>query len=138
MWRTIDQMKNDATSRKAGTNKFSSKARLKSFGYAFKGLAYFFRTQHNTWIQLVIAAIAVALGFYLKISSSEWCWIISCIGFVFVAELFNTAIETLTDLVSPDYNEKAGRVKDVAAGAVLIASITAAVVGLMIFIPKIM
>jgi diacylglycerol kinase (ATP) len=119
------------------TNKFSSKARLKSFAYAFKGLSYFFRTQHNTWIQLVIAAVAVALGFYLHISSSEWCWISASIGFVLVAELFNTAIETLTDLVSPVFNEKAGRVKDVAAGAVLIASLTAAVIGAIIFIPKI-
>ena len=117
-------------------NKFSAHARAKSFVYAFNGLLYFFRTQHNTWIQAAAAAVAVGLGYYLRISANEWCWIIFCIGFVFAAELFNTAVETLVDLVSPGFNEKAGRVKDVAAGAVLIASLTAAAIGGMIFIPK--
>jgi diacylglycerol kinase len=117
-------------------NKFSAHARLKSFAFAFKGLAFFFRTQHNAWIQLGTAAVAVALGFWLGISPNEWLWIIFSIGFVFAAELFNTAIETLADKVSPGYDEKIGKVKDLAAGGVLVASLSALMIGLIIFVPK--
>lgn len=118
-------------------NKFSSKARIKSFSFAFSGLKYFFLTQHNSWIHFVAAVVAIAAGYYFNISSGDWRWIIFCIGFVFAAELFNTAIESLTDLVSPQQNEMAGRVKDIAAGTVLVAAITAALIGLVIFIPRI-
>ena len=117
--------------------KFSVKARAKSFVFALSGIKYFFSTQHNSWIQVAAAAAAVALGYFLKINSSEWCWVIFCIGSVFTAEIFNTAIEALTDLVSPGKNETAGRVKDLAAGGVLMVSITAAVIGCVIFGPKI-
>lgn len=118
-------------------NKFSVKARVKSFVYAISGIKYFFRTQHNSWIQLAAAVIAIALGYYFEITTNEWCWIIFCIASVLAAELFNTSIEKLTDLVSPERNETAGRVKDLAAGAVLIVSIAAAVIGAMIFLPRI-
>ena len=97
-----------------------------------------FRTQHNSWIQAGIAAIAVFLGFYLKISRIEWMFIIICIGLVFMAEIMNTAIETLVDLVSPEKNEKAGRIKDLAAGSVLVISIMALITGLVIFLPKLL
>ena len=118
-------------------DKFSTKARIKSFGYAFKGLAYFFRTQHNSWIQGAAAIAAIALGYFLKINLQEWLWIIFSIGSVFAAELFNTAIEALTDLVSPEKNETAGRVKDLAAGGVLMVSFTSLLIGILIFGPKI-
>ena len=137
MLNTIKQMDKDVKSRKAAkTNKFSVKARANSFVYALSGIKYFFKTQHNSWIQLTAATAATAAGFNFKINTGEWCWIISCIGAVFAAELFNTAIEALTDLVSPGRNEIAGRVKDLAAGAVLVTSIIALVIGLMIFVPK--
>ena len=118
--------------------KFSVKARAKSFVFALSGIKYFFSTQHNSWIQVAAAAAAVALGYFLKINSSEWCWIIFCIGAVFTAEIFNTAIEALTDLVSPGKNEIAGRVKDLAAGGVLLTSITSLIIGVIIFLPRIL
>ncbi len=117
---------------------FSFRRRMQSFGFAFKGIAFAFKTQHNLWIHLVAAIMAVGAGLLLNISRTEWLVIIFAIGFVMAAELVNTAIEHLVDLASPEWNEKAGRIKDVAAGAVLIAAITALLTGLVIFIPKIL
>ncbi len=117
--------------------KFSIKERIKSFGYAFQGLFYAIRTQHNLWIQVFASIVVIALGLIYNISLAEWLFIIFAIGFVIVAELFNTAIETLADIVSPEINKKAKITKDVAAAAVLISSITALLIGLLIFIPRI-
>jgi diacylglycerol kinase (ATP) len=108
----------------------------KSFGYAFKGFVYACRTQLNLRIHLVITGIALLSGWYLKISTSEWLWILLCIAIVITAELLNTAIETLTDLVSPSFNIKAGHVKDIAAAAVTITALFAVITGCIIFIPK--
>lgn len=108
----------------------------KSFTYAFKGWHSAFKTQLNFRVQCFFAVAAVALGFYLKISTNEWLWISLNITLVLFAELINTALETLVDLVSPGYNEKAGMVKDIAAGAVTIAAINAALSGIYIFAPK--
>jgi diacylglycerol kinase (ATP) len=108
-----------------------------SFGYAFKGLAYATKSQLNFRIHLFAAVIAIALGFALNIAASEWLWIALSIAIVLLAELTNTGIETLTDLVSPGYNEKAGHVKDICAGAVVIAALFALITGLIIFVPKI-
>ena len=108
-----------------------------SFGYAFKGLAYATKSQLNFRIHLFAAVIAIALGFALNITTNEWLWIALSIAIVLLTELTNTGIETLTDLVSPDYNEKAGHVKDICAGAVVIAAVFALVTGLIIFVPKI-
>jgi diacylglycerol kinase (ATP) len=119
-------------------NRFSTRARWKSFGYAFRGLVYFFRTQHNAWIQLGAAVAVVTLGSWLGLSQGEWLWIAVSIGFVFVAEMFNTAVEMLADKVSPGYDEKIGKVKDVAAAGVLVASLTALAIGSIIFLPKLM
>lgn len=116
---------------------FSPQKRARSFVYAFKGIFYMMRTQHNFWIQMVIGILTIVLGFVLKISLMEWCLVILSIGMVLGAETFNSAVEALTDLVHPDHDPKAGLVKDLAAGAVLITAIVAAAVGLMIFIPKI-
>ncbi len=109
---------------------------LRSFGYAFKGIGYAAATQLNFRIHLITTCIAVFMGFALNISVNQWHWIILCIALVLIAELFNTAIEFLTDLVSPDYNELAGHVKDVSAGAVLVTAFFAIVTGAIIFIPK--
>jgi diacylglycerol kinase (ATP) len=108
----------------------------KSFGYAFKGLAYAYGTQLNFRIHLVLTAIALLLGWYLHISTNEWLWIALCVTIVLSAELLNTAIETLTDMVSPGYHPKAGHVKDIAAAAVTITAIFALIVGCIIFIPR--
>ncbi|MFD1257169.1 diacylglycerol kinase family protein [Mucilaginibacter terrae] len=109
---------------------------IRSFGYAFKGIGYAIATQLNFRLHLVAMLAAVMLGFALHISANEWQWIMLCITLVLVAELFNTAIETLTDLASPGYNEKAGRIKDLAAGAVVITALFALINGLIIFLPK--
>jgi diacylglycerol kinase len=109
---------------------------IRSFGFAFKGLRYAAATQPNFRIHLVWAFIAVMLGFALHIAFAEWQWIMLAIALVLVIELLNTGIETLTDLVSPDYNEMAGRVKDVCAGAVVIAALFALITGIVIFLPK--
>jgi len=111
--------------------------RAKSFGYAFKGIGYALKTQHNIWIHYLLAIAVLAFGFWLNVNQTEWILLVFAIGFVLVSELFNTAIEVLVDLVSPEQNPKAGLTKDIAAGAVLVAAITAASIGLIIFIPKI-
>lgn len=109
---------------------------MRSFGYAFKGIGYAAATQLNFRVHLLATITAVFMGIWLKISGEEWRWIILCIALVLVVELLNTAIEILTDLVSPMYNAKAGHVKDVAAGAVVITAIFALITGLLIFVPK--
>jgi diacylglycerol kinase len=113
------------------------KKRLDSFKFAFAGIRDLFKTEPNAIIHLIAAIIAVALGFFFSISKMEWCFVVFSIAIVFSAEAFNTAIEHLTNLVSPDYNELAGKTKDAAAAAVLFAAIGSAVVGLVIFLPKI-
>lgn len=119
-------------------NKFSIKARLKSFLYAFNGLKILFKTEHNVWIHSVSAFIAIIMGFQFKLSIFEWCFIALAIGIVFVAEIINTSIEYLTDFVSPQMDERAKKVKDLAAAAVFISSITSLAIGILIFLPKMM
>lgn len=116
--------------------KFSFRKRAKSFGYAGKGLKSFIMKEHNAWIHSAATILVVLAGILLHISIHEWIIIIICIGGVFSAEAFNTAIERLVNLVSPDYNKTAGDVKDIAAGAVLIWAIATAIIGMIIFVPK--
>jgi diacylglycerol kinase (ATP) len=118
--------------------RFSIKERFKSFGFAIEGLGAFFITQHNAWIHLFAAAAAVFLGFYFDLSSDKWCWIIAAIAIVFIAEMFNTALEFLSDIVSPNLHPQIKKVKDVSAAAVLIAAIAALMIGLMVFLPEVM
>ncbi len=116
---------------------FSIKERLKSFGYAIAGLKFMFFSQHNFLIHIVLAAIAVLLGFMLNISSIEWVAIIIVISLVISAEILNTAIEEIVNFISPQKNKKAGIIKDLAAGAVLVLSMGALITGIIIFLPKI-
>jgi len=109
---------------------------MRSFGYAFKGIKYAAKTQLNFRIHLVAMLTAIFMSSALHISINEWYWIMLCITLVLVVELLNTAIETLTDLVSPEYNVKAGHVKDVAAGAVVLTALFALITGITIFLPK--
>ncbi|MFC5270958.1 diacylglycerol kinase family protein [Adhaeribacter terreus] len=113
------------------------KKRINSFGYAFKGIWAAFWYEPNMKLHLLGAAEAIFLGWFFEINNAEWIWITLAIGLVWMAEIFNTAVEKLTDLVSPEYNELAGRVKDLAAGAVLISAITALVIGLLVFWPHV-
>jgi diacylglycerol kinase len=111
---------------------------IKGFGYAFSGLAYTFKSQLNFKVHVSIAILVAISGYCFKLSSSEWLWIIASVGLVLMTELINTAIEQLVDLVSPEIHPKAKIIKDAAAGAVLVAAITAAGIGLVIFIPKLL
>jgi diacylglycerol kinase (ATP) len=117
--------------------KFSIEARLRSFVYAFHGLANAFRHEPNIRIHSVAAIAAITLGFILHISANEWLAVIIVIAGVIASEIFNSAIEGLTDLLSPEISKKAGVIKDMAAGAVSIAALGALIVGLLIFLPKV-
>ncbi len=107
------------------------------FAYAAKGLAEAIRTQFNIRFHFVATLVAVAMSFYFSLSIIEWSFIILAIAIVWIAELLNTAIEYVTDFVSPEYNDIAGKVKDIAASAALVAAIASASIGMIIFIPKI-
>ena len=115
--------------------KFSLRRRLLSFKYAFKGIFLLLKNEHNAWIHALAAILAIGLGFYFEIYRNEWIAVVFLIGFVFSSEAFNSAIELLVDKISPDYNETAGNIKDLAAGAVLFAAIAAAIAGFVIFAP---
>jgi diacylglycerol kinase (ATP) len=116
----------------------SWRARFVCFGHASRGIGVHLATQANARVHAVASVAAVLIGLWLGLSSVEWSVIVGAIGLVWVAETFNTAIEFLVDLVSPAHHPIAGRVKDVAAGAVLLAAVTAAVIGLIIFGPKLL
>jgi diacylglycerol kinase len=115
--------------------RFSFSNRCQSFKSACKGLFIVFRTQHNAWIELVASALVIAAGFSFKITTIEWLAIVFSICIVIVTEIINTSIEYLTNLVSPTYNEIAGKVKDIASAAVLFASIISIIVAIIIFFP---
>ena len=109
----------------------------KSVGYALQGIRTFYTTQYNAKIHLGFTLAVLVAGLLLSISVTDWCLLILAMGMVWSAEAANTALEFLTDLVSPDYHPLAKKAKDVAAGAVLLASIAAALVGLLVFIPAV-
>ena len=111
------------------------KKRIKSFGYAFKGITSLLKKEHNAWIHCLAIVVVTLAGIHFGITRTEWCIVCLCFSMVLAAEGFNTAIERLVDLVSPDFHPIAGDVKDVAAGAVLICAIAAAIIGMIIFIP---
>ena len=110
---------------------------LQSFGYAWKGIKTAFVSERNMKIHVFISVLVIVMGFVLQISMTEWLFCILCMGLVFCAELFNTAIETLTDRFSPDKDPLAGRTKDLSAGAVLLSAIISVIIGVIIFLPKI-
>jgi diacylglycerol kinase (ATP) len=110
---------------------------IKGFSYAWNGLIYAFSTQINFKFHVFAGFLAICLGLYINLNYAEWLWISSAILIVLIVELLNTAIEILVNLVSPEYNPKAGIVKDISAAAVLITAFFAMVVGLFIFVPKI-
>lgn len=107
------------------------------FKNAFRGLRVLSATTRHLWVHVFFTVLAVVFGFCFNISSFEWIVIIFSIGFVFVTEAVNTAIEIDIDLTSPEYHPYARDTKDVAAGAVLLSVFTAVTVGLIIFLPKI-
>lgn len=115
---------------------FTFRKRIRSFRYAFNGIRLLITKEHNAWIHCFAAICVVIAGVILGLSRMEWVAVVIVIGAVLAAEAVNSSIEALADLVSPEYNEAIKRTKDLAAGAVLLMAIAAAIVGLIIFIPK--
>lgn len=114
---------------------FSLRDRLKSFHYAFNGLWHVVRTQHNAWIQMGVAFTVVVFGFWVQLSLADWKWLVATITLVWMAEVMNTAVEELSNVVSPDYHEGIKIAKDVAAAAVFVCACGAVIMGGLIFIP---
>ena len=117
--------------------KFSLSKRLKSFKYAFNGLKILFREEPNAKIHLFAAICVLIAGFAFRISGGEWIAVVLCIGLVIALEALNSAIENIADFVSSEKHEAIKKVKDLAAGAVLVGAIASAIVGLVVFLPKI-
>lgn len=115
---------------------FTLSKRIRSFKYAFNGIRLLITTEHNAWIHCFAAVAVVVAGCFAGLSAGEWIAVVFAIGLVLAAEAFNSSIETLADLVCPGYDEAIKRTKDLAAGAVLILAMAASVVGMIIFIPK--
>lgn len=111
--------------------------RKDAFRYAFRGIGMLFSNEAHAKIHLTAAILVIAAGIILEISLHEWCLISLCIGGVFTAEAFNTAIERLADAITKERNPLIGAAKDIAAGAVLLFVFAAIATGLIIFLPKI-
>lgn len=112
--------------------------RLKSFKFAFNGIRILFADEHNALIHLAAAILVIIAGIAFKISILEWAAIFLSIGLVFTSEAINTSIEKLSDFVSPEKRSSIKEVKDLASAGVLISAITALIIGLIVFVPKIL
>ena len=117
--------------------KFSIKKRIKSFAYAFAGLKVLFREEHNSWIHATAAVLAIAMGFIFRISPMEWIAIVIVIGMVFSAEIINSSLERTADFVKAERDDRKRDIKDLGAAAVLVCAMSALIIGLIIFVPKI-
>lgn len=139
-------MKNEAknVTIKSSTHKWyhsdmeSKHSLFKSFGFAFEGLKAAVIKGRNFKIQLTIGTLAVILGVILKLNFAEWLDLVIIIILVLILELVNTSIEAIVDMVSPEIQEKAKLAKDVAAATVLVASIGSIIIGVLLFLPKLL
>lgn len=113
------------------------RSRVKSFVHAGRGVALLLGTQRNARIHLLATVLVVAAGFYFRVPPAEWVFLTLAMGLVWAAEGANTAIEFLADRVSQEHDERIGRAKDIAAGGVLLAAIAAAVIGFLVFGPRV-
>ena len=109
--------------------------RIIAIKYAAKGFWILITSEHSIIAQISIAIIMAVIGFLMQISATEWLFQIMAIGLILVAESLNTAIEKMADFIHPNYHERIGFIKDIAAGAVFFAAITAIAIGLIIYIP---
>jgi diacylglycerol kinase (ATP) len=117
---------------------FTLRARARSFVYAWRGIVYLVRSQHNARIHAAATLAVGAAGFLLRLERAEWCAVILAMTLVWTAEALNTAVEFLADEVSAAHRELIGKAKDAGAGAVLLSSVGAAAVGLIVFAPKLL
>jgi len=113
------------------------KNRIKSIGYALRGALLLIRTESSIKLQVFIALLVTAAGFYYELSATEWILQILAIALVLGIEGLNTAVEKMSDFVQPEYDKKIGFIKDISAGAVMLVSIAASIIGLIIYLPKI-
>ncbi|MEM9831990.1 MAG: diacylglycerol kinase family protein [Bacteroidota bacterium] len=118
------------------SKKFSLLDRIRSFRHAIDGLRALFKEEHNARVHLIVTILVLVLGAIFNISATEWLIIILTIGFVFVTEILNTAIEDIADFISPQRDNRIKQIKDFGAAAVLLSAITAVVIGIIIFLPK--
>ncbi|MDR9399232.1 diacylglycerol kinase family protein [Salibacter sp.] len=119
------------------TKPFSVRARIRSFSFAIQGIKTLFREEDNAKVHVLTAVIVIIGGFYFDISHVEWMLIAIAIGFVLVTEIVNTALENICDYLTEETDPLIKRIKDLSAGAVLISALTAIVIGLIVFIPRI-
>ena len=111
--------------------------RINSFRFAFRGIYFFFKNEIHAKIHLLAVFVTSIAGFFFHISTTEWCLILLCFSIVLATEMINSAVENLVDLISPGIHPLAGKAKDLAAGAVLMAAIIAVIIAAIIFVPKI-
>lgn len=126
------------TNDSAAPPRFTIQARARSFGYAASGLRQLVAREHNAWIHLTATITAAAAGLALRLSTSDWCWLVVAAALVWMAEAVNTAVEALCDHLHPGVHPAIGRVKDLAAGAVLVAATGAALIGALTFLPRLL
>lgn len=117
---------------------FSFKKRVKSFGYAFQGIAALIRDEHNSRIHVCVMLAVVMAGMFFGITANEWSLVCICFGMVLMAEAMNSAIEAIADMVMPDRHPLIKKAKDVAAAGVLFTAMAAVAVGLIIFMPYVL
>ena len=108
-------------------------ARLSSIGYALAGIRSLFKSEPNVWIHLMATIIVIAIGIFRSLNKIEWCFLIVAISLVWITEALNTAIEKLSNKVSPQFHPLIKQVKDISAGAVLLAALFAIIIGCMVF-----
>ena len=118
--------------------KFSLLDRLHSCRHAARGFRILITEEHNARLHVAAAIMAITLGIVLKISATEWLFISFAIGIVFITEILNTAMENLSDHVSPEENELIGKVKDLGALAVMVSAVMAVITGGIVFLPRIL
>jgi diacylglycerol kinase len=118
--------------------RFSLRQRIASFRYAWNGIKVLYTEEHNARIHVLAAVLALVAGVVLEINRYEWLAIVIAIGFVLVAETINTAIENIADYISPSKNEKIKVIKDLSATAVLLSVIVALIVGILVFVPRLL
>ena len=118
------------------SQEFSIRSRIKSFRFAMDGIASFFQREHNAWLHFMATVSVFTLTALVGVTKNELLALVFAVGFVWVAEMFNTCIERVMDFISDQRHAEIKFIKDLAAGAVLIAALTAIIVGAVVFIPK--
>ena len=116
-------------------NSFFS-GRLKSVSFAVKGAVKLITTEHSVMVQFSIGIVMTIVGFLMHITTTEWLFQTLAIGLVMSVEGLNTSVEKIADFIHPDYHERIGFIKDISAGAVFFAALTAIIIGLIIYVPK--